>query len=116
MTFLKVPKVFEVLYSEIILLYRVEPLLYNDREISKITTAVSRQQLGKHVPAATDTHAAAEVLLETVFYTRSMQRGWMKGNWGDRVIKFRMEVRSNTSTVILRVVGGDENGTQCLGV
>jgi hypothetical protein len=28
---------------------------------------VSRQRFGKHVPAATDTHATREVLLETVF-------------------------------------------------
>jgi hypothetical protein len=28
----------------------------------------------------------------------------------------RMEVGSNTSTVSLRVVGGEENGTQCLEV
>jgi hypothetical protein len=28
----------------------------------------------------------------------------------------RMEAGSNTSTVALRVVRGDENGTQCLGV
>jgi hypothetical protein len=28
----------------------------------------------------------------------------------------RVEVGSNTSTVALRLVGGDKNGTQCLGV
>jgi hypothetical protein len=28
----------------------------------------------------------------------------------------RVEARSNTSTVALRVVGGVEKGTQCLGV
>jgi hypothetical protein len=28
----------------------------------------------------------------------------------------RVEAGSNTSTVALRVVEGDENGTQCLGV
>jgi hypothetical protein len=27
-----------------------------------------------------------------------------------------VEARSNTSTVALRVVGGDEKGNQCLGV
>jgi hypothetical protein len=36
---------------------RVEPLLRNDREISKYTRAISRQRLCKHVPAATDTNA-----------------------------------------------------------
>jgi hypothetical protein len=29
--------------------------------------------------------------------------------------KFRVEAGLNTSTVALRVVGGDEKGTQCLG-
>jgi hypothetical protein len=28
----------------------------------------------------------------------------------------RVEAGSNTSTVALRIVGGDEKGTQCLGV
>jgi hypothetical protein len=30
--------------------------------------------------------------------------------------RFRVEAGSITSTVVLRVVGGDEKGTQCLGV
>jgi hypothetical protein len=33
-----------------------------------------RVPLGKHVPAATDTHATREKLLETVFYTQFMPR------------------------------------------
>jgi hypothetical protein len=41
---------------------------------------VSRQRFGKHVPAVTDTHATIEVLLETVFSTRSMQRGYKEEN------------------------------------
>jgi ParB-like chromosome segregation protein Spo0J len=49
-----------------------QPLLANGSEIK----FDSRQRLGKHVPAATDTHATIEVLLETVFSTRSMQRGY----------------------------------------
>jgi hypothetical protein len=48
-------------------LQRVGPLLCNDREISTYTRAVSRQRLCKHVPVATNTRAAIEVLLETVF-------------------------------------------------
>jgi hypothetical protein len=38
------------------------------------------QQLDKHVPAATDTLATIEVLLETVFSTRSVQKGNKKGS------------------------------------
>jgi hypothetical protein len=42
--------------------------------------AVSRQRHGKHIPVATDTHATVEVLLETVFYTQSVQRGYKEDN------------------------------------
>jgi hypothetical protein len=38
-----------------------QPLLTNGSE----TTFVSMQRLGKHIPAAMDTHAKIEVLLET---------------------------------------------------
>jgi hypothetical protein len=54
---------------------RVEPLLCNDRDINKYTRTVSRQRLVKHFSAATVKHATIEVLLETVFYIRSVQRG-----------------------------------------
>jgi hypothetical protein len=39
-----------------------------------VCRAISRQWLGKHIPAATDTHATTEVLLEIVSATQSMQR------------------------------------------
>jgi hypothetical protein len=45
-----------------------QPLLANDFE----TTFVTRQRLGKHVPAATNMHATIEVLLEKVFSARSV--------------------------------------------
>jgi hypothetical protein len=51
-----------------------QPLLANGSG----TTFVSRQRLGKHVPAATDTHATIEVLLSMVFSTRSVQRGYRR--------------------------------------
>jgi hypothetical protein len=47
-----------------------QPLLVKSSE----TTFISRRQLGKHIPAATDTYATTEVLLEIVFSTWSMQR------------------------------------------
>jgi hypothetical protein len=46
-----------------------KPLLANGSE----STFVSRQGLGKHVPAAKIEHATIEVLLETVFSTPSLQ-------------------------------------------
>jgi hypothetical protein len=41
-----------------------------------VCRAVSRQRLGKHVPAATDTRATIKGLLETVVSTRPVQRGY----------------------------------------
>jgi hypothetical protein len=38
--------------------------------------AVSRQRLGQSVLAAKDTHATIELMLETVFSARSMQRSY----------------------------------------
>jgi hypothetical protein len=40
----------------------VEPLLCHDREMGGYTRDVSGQQLGKHVPAATDANATIEGL------------------------------------------------------
>jgi hypothetical protein len=51
------------------------PLLMNGSE----TAFVSRQRLGKHVPAATDAHATVEVLFETVFFTRSVPKCYKQG-------------------------------------
>jgi hypothetical protein len=36
----------------------------------------ARQGPGKHVPAATNTQATIEILLETMFSIRSLQRGY----------------------------------------
>jgi hypothetical protein len=43
-------------------------------------TFVSMQRPGKQLPAATVKHATIEVLLEAVFYTRSVQGGYKKNN------------------------------------
>jgi hypothetical protein len=61
----------------------VEPekqlLLVNGSE----TTFISTRQLGKHVPVATDMHATIEVLLEMVFSTWPVQRGYKEDDWGN---------------------------------
>jgi hypothetical protein len=46
---------------------------------------VSRQRIGKHVPAATNMNTTIELLLETVFSTRSVQYGYKEDSWGDQV-------------------------------
>jgi hypothetical protein len=61
-----------------------QPLLANGSE----TTFVCRQLLGKHVPAAMDKHGRIEVVLETVFFTRSVQRGCKEDNWGTKSILY----------------------------
>jgi hypothetical protein len=61
------------------------------------TTFISRQRLGKHVHAVTDTHATIEVLLETVFPTRSVERGYKEDNWGNRVSSLRESVKKRDS-------------------
>jgi hypothetical protein len=66
-----------------------QPLLATGSE----KTFVSRQRLNKHVPAATDKHATIEVLLETVFSTRPVQRDYKEDNWGKQVSSLRECVR-----------------------
>jgi hypothetical protein len=93
----------------------VEPekqtLLANGSE----TTFGSRQRLGKHVPAATDTHATIGVLWKRCFLLGPC-KGVIRKTAGATQSICRVEAESNTSTVALRVAGGDEKGTQCLRV
>jgi hypothetical protein len=51
--------------------------------------AVSRQRLCEHVPTPTDTYAGIEVLLETVFSTRSVPRSYKDGSWDNRFSSLR---------------------------
>jgi hypothetical protein len=43
-----------------------------------------------------------------------MPRSYLEDDWGDPV-QTRVEAVSNISTIALRVVGGDEKGTQLVG-
>jgi hypothetical protein len=53
-----------------LIFYCVKPLLCNDLEVGKYTRTVSRQRLGKHVPAAKNQRATLEVLLECFYVVR----------------------------------------------
>jgi hypothetical protein len=64
---------------------RVEPGKQSLLAKGSETTFVSRQNLGKHIPMATDMHATIVILLETVFSAQSMQRSYKEGKWGNRV-------------------------------
>jgi hypothetical protein len=57
-----------------------------------------------------DTHATIVVLLEMMFSTWSVQMAYKEYTCYIRTYP-RVEAGSNTSTVTLRVVGGDENGS-----
>jgi hypothetical protein len=46
--------------TSIKVLWRIDPLLCNDREMGGYTRTVCGKRLGKHVPAATDTYATIE--------------------------------------------------------
>jgi hypothetical protein len=61
------------------------------------TTFVSRQRLGKYIPAATNTHAILEVLLETVYFTLSVQKGYKEDNWDNQVSSVWESVRKRDS-------------------
>jgi hypothetical protein len=59
--------------------------------------------------------ATMEVLLEVVFSMDPLQ-GYITVPTELNVVEPRLEAGSNTSTVALRVVGGDGKGTQYLDV
>jgi hypothetical protein len=82
------------------------PLLANGSE----TTFVCRQRLDKHFPAAADTHAAIEVVVEMVFSTRSVQRGYKEDNWGSRVSSVREAVKKRDSWKGAAIQRGFERG------
>jgi hypothetical protein len=50
------------------------------------------QRIVKHVPAAKNTQATIVLLLETVFSTWSVQRGFKEDNWGDPVEYKRLKL------------------------
>jgi hypothetical protein len=66
-----------------------QPLLAKGSE----TTFVSRQRFSKHVPEVTDTHATLEVLLETAFSIRSVQRCYKEENRDNRFSSVREPVK-----------------------
>jgi hypothetical protein len=82
-----------------------QPLLVNGSE----TTFVSRQRLGKHVPAAADKLCNNRGTVGNgVFYSVRA-----RGLYGRQLAteSTHVEAVSNTCTVTLRVVGGDEKGS-----
>jgi hypothetical protein len=64
------------------------------------------EQLSKHISAEKNTRNNRRA----VFSVRSLLRGYKKDK-DNRLSESRVEAGSNTSTVTLRVVGGDEKGS-----
>jgi hypothetical protein len=50
-----------------------------------VMQTVSRRRIRKHVRTATNTHSTIELLLETLFSTLSVLRGYKEDNWGNPV-------------------------------
>jgi hypothetical protein len=62
-----------------LLMWHIDPLLNKILETNKETRTVAMQCRDKHA------YTTIVLLLETVFSTRSVHRGYKKGNWGGPV-------------------------------
>jgi hypothetical protein len=80
------------------ILWRIEPLPDKDLEINNETRAVAMQRRGKHA-------STTELLLETVFSTRSVQMGYKED-----------KTQSTESQPVKRRVGGRCEMAASLGV
>jgi hypothetical protein len=69
---------------------------------------IARQCHSKHVSVATDTDATAK---DVVFSLQSTWSLYKEDQLNNSVKMTRVEAGSNTSTVTLRVIGGDEKGS-----
>jgi hypothetical protein len=69
-----------------------QTLLTNSSE----RTFISRQQFCEHIPAAKNKHTTIEVLLETVFSTRSVQTGCKEDNWSNRESSVQESVKKSS--------------------
>jgi hypothetical protein len=52
---------------------------------NSVMQPVPGKWFGKHVPAATNVHVTMRLLMEIVFSTRSVQRGYKEDKWDDPV-------------------------------
>jgi hypothetical protein len=59
-------------------------------------SAVYKQRLGKHVPAVTDMHVTIYLLLEKIFSTRFMQRGYKE----DKKRQSRVEEAGSNNSIV----------------
>jgi hypothetical protein len=85
--------------------------------------AVSRQRLGKHVPAATDTRATIEILLERMFCTRFVPSSYKNDKFGNQVSSIQEFVKKSMtaklsikSQPVKRRLGGWSEMAVSLGV
>jgi hypothetical protein len=86
------------------ILWRRDQLLGKELEINEIKVTAMEQRL-KH------TSTIIQVLLGTGFSMWSVPRSYLEENLRDQLVVARVEAGSNTSTVTLRVVRGDEMGS-----
>jgi ABC-type iron transport system FetAB ATPase subunit len=73
--------------------------------------SLSRQQLGKHSSVYwTVLCNVISSTIRTVFYVGSVQSAYKRNEFRSKLVSC-VEAGSNTSTVALQVVGGDEKGS-----
>jgi hypothetical protein len=70
---------------------------------------IARQRRCNHVSVARNQHTTKEESLQVVFSVCGLRRDYIASENGKGLL-------GSTSTVALGIVGGDRNGTQCLGV
>jgi hypothetical protein len=91
------------------ILWHIYPLLGNDRETNNKTTAIVRRQLPKYQTVLEPLlRSGPRATMDAVFSMLSAPRLYHSTG--------HVAAGSNITSVALRVVGGDEKGTQCLGV
>lgn len=71
--------------------------------------AIARQQLSKHAPTATDTHATVEGLLEMVSSVQSMLRLYSVDQWEQLVNCMIARVTRQKNMVLNHMALGAEN-------
>jgi hypothetical protein len=77
-------------------------------------TSITRQRLGKQVPAATDTQATAEELLEMMFPIRSVQSGYKEELSWESAVAFPSSKWAVSRVGLCK--GGREDGAVSSGV
>jgi hypothetical protein len=96
-------------------MWHIDPFFGNDRETNNETKVIARQQFRKYTTVLKPLlDSGLPATMEAVFSMIRCEAISLTSLVS--AVQAHVEAGSNTSTVALRVVGGDEKGTQYLGV